>query len=463
MFKLIKKFYPNKKTNHKTNTSDIFNEESNLKLRNTFKIDDFVVIEKENSFENKIKQNNNHIDCDKIELLKNFMKSLLTTVLDSRKDNNLNNSGTINNFTEKSFNKIIDDIFLCDDYFQNKNDVQKFIIEIYLINNKKNTVKSELVEKWKFSYKLNNYNDSITNDLDINYLKSKALVMHKSIITYSRLLPLYQYILNKNNNDYSIDFKFYHNNLTKKGVFSNKPSGNVLLKNSILLSFKMNIKYYSQKEIKKIFNETEDYIEYIDIKNKSLSFHKTKPKMNIEFEKINPLINNPINEITNNCLNEIKTCSTDINNCNNNKIKDIDTFSDSSSFFLNIHDFNKEENQTINISSNFEEIKENDNKKIENQLKDYNDNTSKRKYSIFSNSYETTEDYTPRNSDLKANESKDNKIFSDNIKKFMIHKKDSKVNNILKEYNLLKDLIQKIPDFNNIKTRKLNTYIDIFE
>ena len=45
----------------------------------------------------------------------------------------------------------------------------------------------------------------------------------------------------------------------------------------------------------------------------------------------------------------------------------------------------------------------------------------------------------------------------------MIHKKDSKVNNILKEYNLLKDLIQKIPDFNNIKTRKLNTYIDIFE
>ena len=440
MFKLINKFYPNKKINHKTNSPNIFNEESNLKLKNTFKIDDFVVIEKENSFENKIKQNNNHIDCDKIELLKNFMKSLLTTVLDSRKDNNLNNSGTINNFTEKSFNKIIDDIFLCDDYFQNKNDV--------------------LVEKWKFSYKLNNYNDSITNDLDINYLKSKALVMHKSIITYSRLLPLYQYILNKNNNDYSIDFKFYHNNVTKKGIFSNKPSGNVLLKNSILFSFKMNIKYYSQKEIKKIFNETEDYFGYIDIKNKSLSFHKTKPKVKIEFEKINDLNNNPINENTNNCLNEIKTCSTDLNN---NKIKDIDTFSDSSSFFLNIHDFNKEENQTINISSNFEEIKENDNKKIENQLKDYNDNTSKRKYSIFSNSYETTEDYTPRNSDLKAKESKDNKIFSDNIKKFMIHKKDSKVNNILKEYNLLKDLIQKIPDFNNIKTRKLNTYIDIFE
>jgi hypothetical protein len=222
----------------------------------------------------------------------------------------------------------------------------------------------------------------------------------------------------------------------------------------------MNIKYYSQKEIKKIFNETEDYFGYIDIKNKSLSFHKTKPKVNIEFEKINDLNNNPINENTNNCLNEIKTCSTDLNN---NKIKDIDTFSDSSSFFLNIHDFSKEENKTINISSNFEEIKENDNKKIENQTKDYNDNTGKRKYSIFSNSYETTEDYTPRNSDIKTNENKDNKIFSDNIKKFMLHKKDSKVNNILKEYNLLKDLIQKIPDFNNIKTQKLNTYIDIFE
>ena len=460
MFKLINKFYPNKKINHKTNSPNIFNEESNLKLKNTFKIDDFVVIEKENSFENNIKKNTDCIDCNKIELLKSFMKSILTTVLDSRKDNNLNNSGTINNFTEKSFNKIIDDIFLCDDYLKNKNDVQKFIIEFYLINNKKNTVKSELIEKWKFSYKLNNYNDSKTNDLDINYLKKKALVMTKSIITYSRLLPLYQYILNKNNNDYSIDFKFYHNNVNKKGIFSNKPSGNVLLKNSILFSFKMNIKYYSQKEIKKIFNETEDYFGYIDIKNKSLSFHKTKPKVNIEFEKINDLNNNPINENTNNCLNEIKTCSTDLNN---NKIKDIDTFSDSSSFFLNIHDFSKEENKTINISSNFEEIKENDNKKIENQTKDYNDNTGKRKYSIFSNSYETTEDYTPRNSDIKTNENKDNKIFSDNIKKFMLHKKDSKVNNILKEYNLLKDLIQKIPDFNNIKTQKLNTYIDIFE
>jgi hypothetical protein len=145
MFKLINKFYPNKKINHKTNSPNIFNEESNLKLKNTFKIDDFVVIEKENSFENNIKKNTDCIDCNKIELLKSFMKSILTTVLDSRKDNNLNNSGTINNFTEKSFNKIIDDIFLCDDYLKNKNDVQKFIIEFYLINNKKNKVKSELI------------------------------------------------------------------------------------------------------------------------------------------------------------------------------------------------------------------------------------------------------------------------------------------------------------------------------
>ena len=470
MFKLINKFYQNQKTNQKKNTNIIFNENSNQKIKNNCKVDDFLIIEKENLIQNEDKQNNNFIEWDKNEFLKDFIKTILTTILDSRKDKdnnfiNINNNSEVkNDVNDKSFNVGIDDLFLCDDYIQNKNDEQKFITEFYLVNNKNNRIKKELVEKWKFCYKLNDY-DKINDDFDLNYLKNKALLLKKSIVSCSRFLPLYQYILNKEKNDYSIEFKFYQNNYKKKGTFSKKPSGNVSLKNSILFSFKMNIKYYSEKEIKKIFNETEDYFKCIDIKKdkkiKSLSFHKTKSKLNLGFEAQNIIDNNPINENNNKCPNEIKACSTELNN---NKIKDIDALSNSSSsLFLNIQDFNKEESKNHNnISSIFEEIKDKENKKEENHIKDYNDNTCKRKFSIFSNSYETTEDNTPRNSELKMNENIENKTSSNNMKKLMIHN-NNKVNNFLKEYNLLKDLIQKTSNFCNIKTQKLKTYIDIFE
>ena len=263
MFKLLSNIYPNQKTNHKKNTSILFNKESNPIFKNFKKdcdIDDFENLSKENSFENNnIKQKN---DCNKKEFLKNFAKNILNTILDSRKvkNNNFNNiinsnsnsdSNTIKDFSDISYN--IEELFLYDDYLQNKNDIQKFIIEFYLVNNK-NKKKSELVEKWKFSYKSNDDNhDRISEDININNLKNKILILQKSIITYSRLLPLYQYIIN-NNNDYTINFKIYNNKRKKKGVFSNKPSGNVSLKNSFLFSFKMNIKYYFEKEIKTIFN-----------------------------------------------------------------------------------------------------------------------------------------------------------------------------------------------------------------
>ena len=78
---------------------------------------------------------------------------------------------------------------------------------------------------------------------------------------------------------------------------------------------------------------------------------------------------------------------------------------------------------------------------------------------MFSNSYETTEDCTPRNSEIKSNEKKETKISP----YLLANKKNSKINNIIKEYNLLKDLMQNLPNFNNIKTKKFITYTDAFE
>ena len=302
------------------------------------------------------------------------------------------------------------------------------------------------------------------NNFDINYLKNKIEILKKSIITYSRLLPLYQYIIsNENNNEYSINFKFYHNKTKKKGKFLNKPSGNVSLKNENLFSFKMNIKYYSEKEIKQIFNETEE--KYIDInsnnpnKLKSLSFHKSKFTFN-GFESLNIKKNNsnPINkEQKDNNSNEIKTCQTMINN---DTIKNIDTFSDSSSFTLNIYDYNNEDDKNKYILNE----KNKENKIFENISKENKENLCIRKFSIFSNSYETTEECTPRNSESKINENKETKMVPNFSKKIINNKKNNKIiNNTLKEYHILKDMMQKFPTITNIKNKKLMTYIEVFE
>ena len=471
MFKLINNFYQNIKTNHKrTNTSLIFNDNSNPILKKFSGMDDFVDITKDNSFQKNYKQENNFNDCNQNDFLNDFAKNIFTTILDTRKDkisNNLinftNSSDTIKYSNDKSFTYDLDYLFISNDYDKEKNDIQKYVLEFYLIKNINNKKIDELVEKWKFSYKINN-NNNMENNFDINYLKNKIEILKKSIITYSRLLPLYQYIIsNENNNEYSINFKFYHNKTKKKGKFLNKPSGNVSLKNENLFSFKMNIKYYSEKEIKQIFNETEE--KYIDInsnnpnKLKSLSFHKSKFTFN-GFESLNIKKNNsnPINkEQKDNNSNEIKTCQTMINN---DTIKNIDTFSDSSSFTLNIYDYNNEDDKNKYILNE----KNKENKIFENISKENKENLCIRKFSIFSNSYETTEECTPRNSESKINENKETKMVPNFSKKIINNKKNNKIiNNTLKEYHILKDMMQKFPTITNIKNKKLMTYIEVFE
>ena len=127
-----------------------------------------------------------------------------------------------------------------------------------------------------------------------------------------------------------------------------------------------------------------------------------------------------------NNTNDIKTCQTEINN---DTIKNIETFSDSSSFTLNIYDYNNEGDKNKYIIN--EKIKEN--KIFGNLSKENKENLCTRKCSIFSNSYETTEECTPRNSESKINENKETKTVSNFSKKIINNKNNNKqINNILK-------------------------------
>ena len=246
MFSILKKLYPTKKvTNHKKNTSLIFNDNSNPFLFEFLGGDNFPETAKDKSFETKNNRANYFHDCNEKEFLNTFGKTIISTILKSRKDNKKNLINISNNSSnDKLFGFDINDLFMYNDISQLKNGIQKYVIEFYLIKNEGNKTINELVEKWKISYNLNQQKEVNNNKYDFNFLKNKILILKKSIITYSRLLPLYQYIQNnEDSKNYSIDFKFYSKTSNKKGVFRIKPSGNITLKNSDLFSFKMNLKY----------------------------------------------------------------------------------------------------------------------------------------------------------------------------------------------------------------------------
>ena len=164
------------------------------------------------------------------------------------------------------------------------------------------------------------------------------------------------------------------------------------------------------------------------------------------FESINKITNdnNPINKINNDEKN-IKTCSTEINK---EKIKEIDSDSDDSSFYL-VLDF-KEEERKPNIENSNLNKKESTKK-------------SKRKSSFFSNPEETTEDCSPRTSNLKNNfrtseRSNENNISFFSTRKSFIKTENNIINSIIKDYFSLKDKIENLNSSIIIKTDKFLKY-----
>ena len=440
---MLTKFITNLTKNFTTkkNTSSLFNNDSNPINKISSISDDFIDITKD-SVQNNFNQKLFSSNSNQKELLNNFIKNITSIIFDSRRQKindsglnksiNSNKTNTSINSNDNSFNLEIDDLFLYDDYYQEKKDFQKLIIEFYLTKktDKKITIR-ELVEKWKLSY--NSENDNSNDKNNLQKIKNKMTLYIKSIISYSRLLPLYQYIISNDNNNYSIDFKFYQNDSNKKGKFSHKFTGNVLLKNQDIFNIKTNIQYYTLKELKNIFEQKVQ--KEIDInkpdKIKSLLFNEK-----YEFEDLNELSKD--NKNINNKLNndEIFTQS------DKNEIKDLIHDSNNSSFCL-IFDSQEEKNEFLNIK----------------------DTMSKRKFSSLSNGYETTEDCSPRNSYMKNNyRTYDNNneetisLNSNSTNKSFIKTQNNKINNILKEYTNVRDMIENLNSNIYIRTNKFINY-----
>ena len=440
---MLTKFITNLTKNFKTkkNTSSLFNNDSNPINKISSISDDFIDITKD-SVQNNFNQKLFSSNSNQKDLLNNFIKNITSIIFDSRRqkinDSGLNKSINSNktnksiNSNDNSFNLEIDDLFLYDDYYQEKKDFQKLIIEFYLTKktDKKITIR-ELVEKWKLSY--NSENDNSNDKNNLQKIKNKMTLYIKSIISYSRLLPLYQYIISNDNNNYSIDFKFYQNDSNKKGKFSHKFTGNVLLKNQDVFNIKTNIQYYTLKELNNIFEQKEK--KEIDInkpdKIKSLLFNEK-----YEFEDLNELSKD--NKNINNKLNN----DENFTQSDKNEIKDLIHDSNNSSFCL-IFDSQEEKNEFLNIK----------------------DTMSKRKFSSLSNGYETTEDCSPRNSYMKNNyRTCDNNneetisLNSNSTNKSFIKTQNNKINTILKEYTNVRDMIESLNSNIYIRTNKFINY-----
>ena len=440
---MLTKFITNLTKNFKTkkNTSSLFNNDSNPINKISSISDDFIDITKD-SVQNNFNQKLFSSNSNQKDLLNNFIKNITSIIFDSRRqkinDSGLNKSlnsiktNTSINSNDNSFNLEIDDLFLYDDYYQEKKDFQKLIIEFYLTKktDKKITIR-ELVEKWKLSY--NSENDNSNDKNNLQKIKNKMTLYIKSIISYSRLLPLYRYIISNDNNNYSIDFKFYQNDSNKKGKFSHKFTGNVLLKNQDIFNIKTNIQYYTLKELNNIFEQKEK--KEIDInkpdKIKSLLFNEK-----YEFEDLNELSKD--NKNINNKLNN----DENFTQSDKNEIKDLIHDSNNSSFCL-IFDSQEEKNEFLNIK----------------------DTMSKRKFSSLSNGYETTEDCSPRNSYMKNNyRTYDNNneetisLNSNSTNKSFIKTQNNKINTILKEYTNVRDMIESLNSNIYIRTNKFINY-----
>ena len=440
---MLTKFITNLTKNFKTkkNTSSLFNNDSNPINKISSISDDFIDITKD-SVQNNFNQKLFSSNSNQKDLLNNFIKNITSIIFDSRRQKindsglnksiNSNKTNTSINSNDNSFNLEIDDLFLYDDYYQEKKDFQKLIIEFYLTKktDKKITIR-ELVEKWKLSY--NSENDNSNDKNNLQKIKNKMTLYIKSIISYSRLVPLYQYIISNDNNNYSIDFKFYQNDSNKKGKFSHKFTGNVLLKNQDIFNIKTNIQYYTLKELNNIFEQKEK--KEIDInkpdKIKSLLFNEK-----YEFEDLNELSKD--NKNINNKLNN----DENFTQSNKNEIKDLIHDSNNSSFCL-IFDSQEEKNEFLNIK----------------------DTMSKRKFSSLSNGYETTEDCSPRNSYMKNNyRTYDNNneetisVNSNSTNKSFIKTQNNKINTVLKEYTNVRDMIESLNSNIYIRTNKFINY-----
>ena len=167
---------------NKVNISSLFNYDSNPSTKTSSTIEDFIDFTEE-FIDNDYKE--------KKELLKKFIMDSISIIFESRKDK-INNDFSLstsknsdfsnNTFDNNLFNPEIEEFFMYNDFYKDKNELVKFIIEFYLTKKTDDVITKELVEKWKLTYDLNLNNSEKNKSQNIQNFKNKINIYIKSII-----------------------------------------------------------------------------------------------------------------------------------------------------------------------------------------------------------------------------------------------------------------------------------------
>ena len=452
---------------------------------------DFEIIEEySNKYINTLNDNNNNIKNNlKIqnqnEKLQNFIIKILKIIFNSRNKRlfsskskrQLNDNKNNNNFFPVDIEELIeyDDLKAWDNSDGDKK--KKYIIDFYLIKNNnandKDNLKSVkisekqklLVERWKIKYKENfNFKKEIKN-LDL-FLDKKMKIIEKNIITYSRILPLYN--ISKDEN-YSIDFKFNPIKRAKKSFIDEKSTEKIEIINNDLYSFKLSIDYLKIKpeNIDLFFNKNNyDFVIIPSYRSRKRFLSDTDTNTN--YKKSSQYILNNIeqnNEEKNNDNNGNQKPSFIIENYINDRRLSYDytkpnedekeTKLDKNEYLSNE---NNENDYSLVISETNSDSGHNSNKnQINNKKKNSNENNI-RKMTYDYNNENNLKEYIPRKSQTLKNSKNNKKEEIDNLQNYDF-KDNCNIKTIVQDYKTLRKMIKMLPKYDNVKYNKLSTFI----
>ena len=432
---------------------------------------DFEIIDEyENNYTNNQKNNINKEDEIKQKSkFQNFIADIFKIIFNSRNQSSEFYTKSKKKLKANSFQIDLDELIEYENLRATNynNDKKKYFIDFYLIKNDNekdnnslnsariNDKKNIIVERWKIKYR-EKINKNKIKDFEL-YLNKKMKIIEKSIVTYSRILPLYN-ILKKDK--YSIDFKFCQKN--KKKLFDKDSTYKIKLNDDNLFSFKLSIKYLkiNPENIETFFQKNST--EFVIIPSKksrrrflSDSYHKKSSAQllntieNNHEEKSKENANNIENCIDDRRLSYEPTYNTKqyINSKFQNKEKN-----DSQKFKINesgsICSQDDEENLSLVINES-----DNDIFKTPNEINKVNTNIIKTEM-INNNS---TKESTPRKCQTYKEATKYKSIKSSELSTLSVNNADIK--KILIDYKNTRRMLSIMPDYLNINNQKLLRFI----
>ena len=413
--------------------------------------------------ENNI-SNNLIYESDKLQ---NFFVNIFKIIFSSRNKRSEFSSKSKKNLNNSSFTFDIEELIEYDDLKANDNKKKKYIIEFYLYENDSevNLARSRrlkdkpkiLVERWKIKYKESflplDVDEQKNSFKNYNvFLEKKMKIIEKNIISYSRVLPLFNVL---KEDKYYIDFKF--NPIKKKNKMKfvdENATKTINLISDDMFCFKLSVEYLIIKpdNIDTFFSKIDtDFV--IIPSNKSrkrfLSDDYKKSSSQLLMKKLEQKDKEGIIE------------NSDEGKENNNNYKNRRRLSFEDNYYNKKYKTNFEEENDSSSEDNLSLI-----------ITETNNDTcqtSSDNHKISENSRKNTDNNNPINnqqnliSKCHIHKEKTENILTEDKKRDILKNIDFSENpvvfKIIKDYKITRQMLEMFPNFGNINNKRVFTFI----